>query len=220
MAESSPDDEFERILTQCRERLSEIDLRLPEIDPAPPRPSLELLDLAPEPEPTPAPAVPQPPAPEPQPQAAPSKAEDQQFRLEQESPGPAGQGSLRWTAVAVAALLLSSSVGYWLSHRGPGDLSLTFEHADALGSVHGGGKVAVAAGKIVTILDADGRVLETRSLDAPVAAISWSGSSLWTADGRTSTLVERRADGKSTSFALSHIPVAIDDGTPGRNVSR
>ena len=210
MAANEPDDEFERILQQCRQRLSEIDLRLPEIDPAPPRASLELLDVEPAPDPTPLRLVPPPSEPERQPHAAPPQ-EERQSRLERDAPpAPAGRGYLRWAAVAAAAFILASSVGYWLSRQETGGLSLTFDRIDALGSVPGGGKMAVAAGRTVTVLDADGRVVETRTLDASVAAIASSGGSLWTADGRTPALVEHRADGKATSFALNHIPVAID----------
>lgn len=212
MAASAPDDEFERILQQCRQRLSEIDLRLPEIDPAPPRASFDLLGVDPAPDPAPPRSVPPPPEPEPPPHDA-APREERPPRLERAgSPAPAGRGYPRWAAVAAAAFILSSSVGYWLSRQETGGLSLTFDRVDALGSAPGRGKAAVASGKTVTVLDADGRVVETRTLDASVAAISWSGGSLWTADGRTPALVERRADGKATSFALNHVPAAIDAG--------
>lgn len=227
MEENSPDDAFEGILKRCRDKLAEIDLRLPEIDPAPPQPSVDLLDLELPPEPamkpeplfsslppegSPEPEQPSPPA-APEHGSEPGPGREEPFgprASEPPEPAAAERKVSRWAWVALAAVILAASAGYWAIRRGTEGLSLPFENADALGGAAGKGRLMVAAGKSVIILDESGRVVETRPLDAPVAAVAWSGGSLWTADGRAAAFVERRADGKSTSFALDHIPVAVD----------
>ncbi|MEK7383281.1 MAG: hypothetical protein AAB262_08340, partial [Elusimicrobiota bacterium] len=115
---------------------------------------------------------------------------------------------LRSSAIAVAVLVLSGA-GFWLSRRGTQDLALTFDRADAMSGVPAGSGVAIAAGNTLTILDANGHAVETRALDAPVAALSWSVGSFWSANGRTKAVVEHRLDGETSSFGLNHVPSSI-----------
>lgn len=234
MPSSAPDDEFERILERCRGGLTGISLDLPEIDPAPPAPRLTLIEPPPAPAPAPKPA----PVPEPAPvpisvaeaprPAAPSVPEPLQpppmpVSVPPPSPTPVPAPSprspvsvpaalrlspLRLAALAGAAAVLAWA-GFWLVRGGETDLSLTLEHADALSSVPGDG-VAIAEGYAVRFLDDDGHQIETRPLTGPVSAFSWRESSLWAADGRTAALVEHRADGGTASFALNHVPAALD----------
>ena len=116
---------------------------------------------------------------------------------------------LRWAALGGTALALCLAA-FWLSRRGTETLSSTLARADAMSDVPGSGGVAIAADTTVTILGSDGHPLETRPLDAPVVALSWSSGALWTANGRTPALVEHRADGGTSSFAVNHVPTAID----------
>ena len=87
---------------------------------------------------------------------------------------------------------------------------MTFDRIDAMSKVPESRGVALSAGNVVTILDRDGRAVETRPLDAPVTALSLTPGSLWTSNGRTPALVEQRAAGRRATFTLNHVPLYVD----------
>lgn len=221
MASRAPEDEFERILERCRSGLSEISLDLPDIDPAPAPPPIRLVE---DPPPPPAPAPPPPPpepAPAPKPVLKPAPATPTPRPSPRPTPIPRPSApalprlrDIPWRAAALAtATLILCAAAYrnW-SRLDAKPLTLELARVDAMSDAlgTGKGKLVIAAGRVVTVLDDKGRSVETRSLPVPVAAMSMSAGSLWTVDGRTPTIVEHRADGTSSSFTVNHVPAALD----------
>lgn len=227
-------DEFERLLERCSERLSEITLTIPALESGAPRPKTYSLDPEPPkakpapvlPAPPPAPAEPAPPAaparaPEPVPARTdvdaeehvvfpPPRTPDRTPPPSRPSPEPASS-SLARPAVAAAAGLLAAAGAYgaWLLRRPPAEIDLPLDDAQAMAVRPEKGDLLVAEGRELVDLTRGGKTLSRAPLDAPVDSMSWNQGSLWIADGRSSSVSERGEDGKTTVFSLNHVPSAL-----------
>jgi hypothetical protein len=246
-----PNDEFERLLERCGERLAEISLTVPALESGAPRKEPARYSLTPPVEPVPPPkpleAAPLPaaparlevsaplprepePAPKPLPFAAEEPDEDAVFpppRMQPRTPPPSTPlwrarpaptppppavpvgGRRSAAAVAAAAVVAAGSFGAWLIRRPVAELDLDVGGAEAMTVRLDKGDVLIAEGKELVDLTRDGKTLGRRSLAAPVDSLCWAQGSLWTADGRTASIVEHAEDGRETVFSLNHVPGAL-----------
>ena len=124
-------------------------------------------------------------------------------------PQPAPSGRLGTAVAAAAALAAAAAFGVWLTRRPAADLDIEVGDADAMAVRPEKGDVLVAEGKELVDFSHDGRTLERRPLDAPIDSLCWSQGSLWSADGRTASVVERDEGGRTTVFRLNHVPGAL-----------
>jgi len=238
-------DEFDRLLERCTERLAEISLDIPALEDGAPRPAVYTLEPprakpAPPPAPPPEPPRPAPPprlpetaaARTPEPPPAPS-AEPEVFPP---APAAAAAAPVEWhsrpprtpppapaaapvaaprgygrAAVAAAAAALAAGGAYavWALRRPAPDLDIEVGGADAMAVRPEKGDILVAQGRDLVDLSRSGRALGRQPLDAAVDTMCWDQGALWTADGRSPSVVERGEDGKTTFFSLNHVPAAI-----------
>ena len=215
-------DEFDLLLERCRERLSEIDLRVPALETgAPPQPVYSLTPAAPptpvereEEEffpplqarsrtPPPAIALPNPPL-DPAPGRAPEPEPEPAAELE-----PKDRRLTATRAAAASAAVAAGILGVWLSRRPSADLDIEAAGAEALAVRQDKGDMLIAEGSELVDLSLDGRALGRRPLDAPVESLHWDRGSLWSADGRTASVIERTDAGHATVFTLNHVPGAL-----------
>ncbi|HXT00709.1 MAG TPA: hypothetical protein VN915_08555 [Elusimicrobiota bacterium] len=241
-------DEFDRLLEHCSERLAEISLSIPALEDGSPRPAVYTLEPQP-PKPAPRPAAPprppeaaerpaEPagvlpeapaPAPAPEPFAEPA-AESEVFpppRAEERPPAPqwrpgpprtpppptpvpASRGGRRAAAAAAAGVLAAAGAYVlWLMRRPAPDLDIELDRADAMAVRPERGDLLVAEGRGLVDMSRAGQTLGRQPLDAAVDTMCWDQGVLWTADGRTASVVERGEGGKDTVFSLNHVPAAI-----------
>lgn len=225
----APDDEFELVLRRCQERLAEIDLHLPGLEGSAPRPPVYSLTAALDEPAAPASAAVAPPPPAPEPElptieappedVSPAPPEPPSAPLWRAAPSPEPEArpaaaapvsarDARWRASLAAAAVAVGAGGLWLARRAPAGVSLDVDQADGL-AVRQDGDLIVAQGLTLLTLTPAGRTLEKTALDAPVADLSWDQGSLWSVDGRTPTVLERREGARPTSFRLNHVPGAV-----------
>jgi len=234
-------DEFDRLLESCSERLAEISLNIPGLEESAPRATVYTLDPpAPKPAPRPAPPPPRPapppepvavvrppdppPAPEPEPEPEPEvfppasaavvalPAERRPKAPRAPEPAPAAAAASRGYGRFVAAagvLAAAGAYGVWLARRPAPDLDIEIGAADAMAVRPEKGDLLVAEGRDLVDLTRAGQTLGRRPLDSAVDTMCWNQGELWTADGRTASVVERGEDGKSTVFSLNHVPGAL-----------
>jgi hypothetical protein len=234
----APEDEFELILERCRTRLSEIDLRLPELEAAaPPRtPAASLLEPEPPPRPAPPPApiLESFPDPAPAEDAAPvgtpvpveaaapptapnAEAEPEIFPPRPVTPAPLAAPSPAapprrrrlWAETAAIGAALAAAGYFWTSARAPRALTLPLDGADAMAVRPDLHELLVARGDRLLTLSFAGKVLSRETLSTPVTSLRWSRGSLWSADGRSPQVVERRAGTNPTVYRLNHVPTAL-----------
>lgn len=218
-------DDFERILERCSARLAEIDLEVPDLElSAPPR-QARLSDAlkAPAPPKPPPPPPPRPAPPAAAPKAAPPEEEDEVFpprgRRDAMPPPPAPSRRLTpaparapwkprvtpagWAAAGAAAAV---ALGLWLTRESARSADFALDSGDALAVREDKGDLLVAQGAGLLVLSQDGRELGRAALDAAVAGMSWSNGSLWSTDGVTPAVIERRDGVHPTAFRLNHVP--------------
>ena len=121
---------------------------------------------------------------------------------------------VRWAstptaAAAAGALVAAGAFGVWALRRTAADLNLAVGNADAIAVRPEKGDILVAEGRELVDLSRGGRTLGRSPLDAPVDSMCWNQGSLWTADGRAASIVERAEDGRTTVFSLNHVPGAL-----------
>lgn len=112
-------------------------------------------------------------------------------------------------AAAAAVVAAAGAAGLWLARRPAADLRIEVGDADAMAVRPEKDDLLVAEGKELLDLSRDGRTLGRKPLDAPVDSLCWEHGSLWSADGRTASVVEHADDGRSTVFTLNHVPGAL-----------
>jgi hypothetical protein len=124
---------------------------------------------------------------------------------ESSSASPFGWGAVG--GLAVAALI---GFGVWRVQRPAADRTFELDPADAAALRPEHSDILVAQGAKLLNVSETGRALESRTLEAPVASISWNAGNLWSVDGRTRAVLERRdATGTATAFTLNHVPRAV-----------
>lgn len=216
-----PQDEFELLLERCGERLAEINLSLPALEDGAPRPQVYTLAPAPPPRPEPAPARAQTAPAEKEPDETP---EDDVFppplviprtpppaapRAQPTTAPQAARFTSRRAVYAAAAIVAAGACWSWRARRSASDLEIDVDGADAMAVRPEKGDLMVAEGTELVALNRDGRELERRQLDAPVASLRWAQGSLWSADGVSRAITERTKGGRSTVFTLNHVPGAL-----------
>jgi hypothetical protein len=122
---------------------------------------------------------------------------------------PAPRGGRAAAAAAAAGIVSLGALSVWLARRPAADLDIAVGDADAIALRPEKGDMFVAQGKELLDLTRDGRTLGRQPLDAPVEALRWDQGSLWTADGRTASVVEHADGGRTTVFTLNHVPGAL-----------
>lgn len=226
------EDEFDALLRRCTQRLSEITLKVPSLEraDAPRRPARLSLDPAAEPrEPA---AVLTPPPEKPAPKPAPLEAHEEEVEVfppvryrPAETPRPAlprvqapaappvtapppVRRRLAAPAAAAALALALVALGVWSSRRAP-ELTIPLDGADAMAVRPESGDVLVARGAEVTTVAPDGRITGRRTLEGAVAGLAWTPGSLWSVDGTSPEVTERRDGERPTVFHLNHVPSAV-----------
>ncbi|MBI3565916.1 MAG: hypothetical protein HY079_12015 [Elusimicrobia bacterium] len=203
-----------------------------ELEPEPPRPRA----AAPPPAPAPLPVVAAPPpvvaapppvvaAPPPAPPTAAPEAEDEVFPPPSLAPraaakppepprsapasGPRGRRNAALAAAAAAVLAAGFAV---LRHARSADrpVAIPLERpVDAIVVRPERPDILVASGGELLTLSRAGRTLGRQPLDGPVADMDKDQDSLWTVDGRTPTLTERRDGARPVRYDLNHVPTAL-----------
>ena len=111
-------------------------------------------------------------------------------------------------AFAAFALAAGGTATWWI-RREPKDVSLNIDRADAL-AIRSDGDMIVAEGPELVTLSPEGKPLGKVDLpEGPIDDLSWDQGSLWSVDGRTPTVLERRDGARPTVFHLNHVPHAV-----------
>ncbi len=118
---------------------------------------------------------------------------------------PAAPPSWRPAAYGLAAL--AAGAGLWWWQRPPLDRPFSLAASDAAALRPPRADILVAQGSTLLDLTEDGRVIARSALPSPVTAIGWQGGYLWSVDGRSRMIKERR-DGaeQDTVFAVNFAP--------------
>ncbi|MDE2512383.1 MAG: hypothetical protein KGL74_14755, partial [Elusimicrobia bacterium] len=122
---------------------------------------------------------------------------------------PAAPRKRNWPVWAAAAALAVTALAVWGYRRAPDDVRLPLDGADAMTFRPETGDILVAQGTELQTLSRAGRVLARDTLSAPVVSLAWNRGSLWSADGKTPQVTERRDGGKTTVYRLNHVPAAL-----------
>jgi hypothetical protein len=69
--------------------------------------------------------------------------------------------------------------------------------------------IVVARGGELLTLSRAGRILERAAAPGRVESLAWSQGSLWSADGLSPSVTERRDGERTTVYRLNHVPSAI-----------
>jgi hypothetical protein len=124
------------------------------------------------------------------------------------APAPS-EGRARAFALAGAAVLGAAVLVFWLGRLGPSALVLRFPDADAAAVQGESGNVLIARGGEVLTMSPAGAILERRPVAGKISSLRWDRGSLWTVDGTSAAVTERRDDERPTVFRLNHVPAAL-----------
>ena len=233
------DDDFDALLKRCSQQLSRISLELPDMETASPGRAPKLsLGPAPAParRPPAAPPPAAPPAPIPV-VRAPEPVPDVHEEIEvfpplitrprtptpqplprvaaplQAKPAAAPARSLRAAplvaAAAVAAAAAIAAFGLWTSRRPSAEITIPIDGADAMAVRPEYGDILVARGTELLTISPKGAELSRRDLEGRVVGLRWTPGSLWSVDGTSQEVTERREGERPTVFHLNHVPSAL-----------
>ncbi|MFI5346997.1 MAG: hypothetical protein ACHQ51_11545 [Elusimicrobiota bacterium] len=124
-------------------------------------------------------------------------------------PAPVRSGARPWPALLAAVALALTALGVWTYRRAPDEVQLSLDSADAMAFRPESADLVVAQGSELLTLSRAGHVLERISAPGHAESLAWSQGSLWSADGRSPEVTERRDGGRSTVYRLNHVPFAL-----------
>ena len=243
---STAEDDFEQVLTRCREQLTDITLTVPDLDEEggdrvarfsleemtathPNRSESADIVAASEPTVSSEPIVsvamdPEEPRTESVMEDVPALADMERTSLEpppqvnQESPSPkslpaarrraqkAGDRNLRFAVSLFVALAAAGLAAYRLTRDQGNSLQIPLgSSATALAHSFDLGEFYVAQGGEVLTFTRAGALLRRKKIDGELAALRWNQGALWSVDGKSSNVVERRG-ARPTIYTLNHVP--------------
>lgn len=124
------------------------------------------------------------------------------------APAPPLAAPIRTLAFAAAAMLLVV-LGVWTVRRPPRTFDIALPGAVAAAVRPGNGDVLFVRGSELLVLSREGKTLSRGDLSGRVSSLRWLQDSVWSVDGETPEVTERREGERPTVFRLNHVPQAI-----------
>lgn len=122
---------------------------------------------------------------------------------------PAPSRRPRLLALAAVTGLGLAAAAYWAARRAPAGLEVPLGDASAVAVRPGSADFMVVQHGELEVRTEAGAVTERRPFPGTIESMRWIQGSLWTLDGTSAEVTERRPGERPTIFRLNHVPSAL-----------